>query len=719
MRIFLLLVLTAISTNLIKGQIVFTSIPDSTAPVNELYSYDVEAAFAPDAPVFSLQDSPEGMDINSSTGLIQWTPSDLSQGGKVTVKAVNSYGSFFQTYYIYVSDEVVCPQGLLNYWKLDGPVDSGDSLPDYANDNSAVALSTMTDTEGKLNRGLIFSSSNKFQKYLYVIDEDQYDHWTRASDFSFSLWFRHVGSYTGNDECFITRGEGDNGARLILGIDYITQRAVFRVKTNKSLQEAFVDTLSVFTTPFSNNQWHHLAAVYDGNADSMQSVSISLYLDGVKFTNSGNLDVDYNFSMNSTQNLNIGWFSTYATTNSFPFNGYMDEVSVFDKLLTDEDVSEIYNSGQPISFCGPGNYTPLVTSVPTTGATKDSSYSYTLTIRDYENDEIEVTVVTKPDWLVFDSSTNTLSGTPSSADVGDSQVSLLISDGKAEVSHDYTLSVANINSIPVITSGQPPSSVILEEIYSYTIEASDADAGDSLVYSAPVLPAWLSFDDETRLLSGVLTRRIFDSLGTDQYDVTLRVTDSYSAVAELSFVITANESGMSITSTPGDSILAGELYSYTFTATGQENDTLTFSAVNIPAWLTFEAETGLLSGTPDISFAGANEVALSVTNGRDTLEHAFTITVYSLSGIDEYLSNDKLILNMYPVPVSDNLIFELNNVSGATIVIFDLSGKSLKKEVLPGNKNKIFVDMTDLPSGMYLFKIFNDKYVQTGKIFKE
>ncbi len=65
-----------------------TSTPVTTATQAEPYSYDVEATGAP-APTFSLDVAPEGLTIDSATGLISWTPLGLPGDYSVTVRASN------------------------------------------------------------------------------------------------------------------------------------------------------------------------------------------------------------------------------------------------------------------------------------------------------------------------------------------------------------------------------------------------------------------------------------------------------------------------------------------------------------------------------------------------------------------------------------------------------------------------------------------------------
>jgi hypothetical protein len=66
---------------------VITSTPVTGGQVGEPYAYDVEATGNP-APTFALTVAPTGMTINSTTGLIQWTPADAGDFD-VTVTASN------------------------------------------------------------------------------------------------------------------------------------------------------------------------------------------------------------------------------------------------------------------------------------------------------------------------------------------------------------------------------------------------------------------------------------------------------------------------------------------------------------------------------------------------------------------------------------------------------------------------------------------------------
>jgi len=67
-----------------------TSPPVTTATVETLYKYDVDATGNP-APAYSLTQAPAGMTINTTTGLISWTPT-AAQAGANSVSVVASNG---------------------------------------------------------------------------------------------------------------------------------------------------------------------------------------------------------------------------------------------------------------------------------------------------------------------------------------------------------------------------------------------------------------------------------------------------------------------------------------------------------------------------------------------------------------------------------------------------------------------------------------------------
>jgi hypothetical protein len=89
-----------------------------------------------------------------------------------------------------------------------------------------------------------------------------------------------------------------------------------------------------------------------------------------------------------------------------------------------------------------------------------------------------------------------------------------------------------------------------------------------------------------------------------------------------------------ISGSPPASVVAGQSYSFTPTASDQDADALTFSITNRPTWAAFNSSTGRLSATPTANHVGTYaNIVISVSDGH--LAHslpAFTISVSASGG---------------------------------------------------------------------------------------
>jgi hypothetical protein len=84
-----------------------------------------------------------------------------------------------------------------------------------------------------------------------------------------------------------------------------------------------------------------------------------------------------------------------------------------------------------------------------------------------------------------------------------------------------------------------------------------------------------------------------------------------------------------ISGTPPISASVGVQYAFTPTASDQNGDTLAYSIINRPAWATFSASTGRLSGTPTSTNVGTySNIVIGVSDGKSTAQlPAFAIAV--------------------------------------------------------------------------------------------
>jgi len=84
---------------------------------------------------------------------------------------------------------------------------------------------------------------------------------------------------------------------------------------------------------------------------------------------------------------------------------------------------------------------------------------------------------------------------------GSESVRLIVEDSgngafRKKDSTDVVFVVQSVNDPPVVTS-TPLLLTDEDTLYTYTIEATDVDAGDALTYSASRIPVWLTFDAVT------------------------------------------------------------------------------------------------------------------------------------------------------------------------------------------------------------------------------
>ncbi|MGI2142199.1 putative Ig domain-containing protein [Shewanella baltica] len=277
------------------------------------------------------------------------------------------------------------------------------------------------------------------------------------------------------------------------------------------------------------------------------------------------------------------------------------------------------------------NDAPTISSTAITAATQDAAYSYTFAASDTDvGDTLTLSAVTKPSWLSFNTTSGVLSGTPSNADVGSHAVTLKVTDTDGlTAEQSFSITVTNVNDAPTISS-TAITAATQDAAYSYTFAAADTDVGDVLTFSAVTKPSWLSFNAATGLLSGTPSNADVGS-----HAVTLKVTDTDGLTADQSFSITVTNvnDAPTISSTAITAATQDAAYSYTFAAADTDvGDTLTLSAVTKPSWLSFNAATGLLSGTPGNDDVGSHAVLLRVTDTDGlTADQSFSITVTNVN----------------------------------------------------------------------------------------
>jgi hypothetical protein len=185
------------------------------------------------------------------------------------------------------------------------------------------------------------------------------------------------------------------------------------------------------------------------------------------------------------------------------------------------------------------------------------------------------------------------------------------------------------NGAPSI-SGTPEVSVVAGQAYSFSPTASDPD-GNTLSFSIENRPAWATFSAATGRLSGTPS----SSAVGEYIEIRVKVTDgqAQTLLAPFSITVTQSNHAPTISGAPATAAREGQAYSFAPSAADADGDALVFSIVNRPPWASFNATTGILSGTPGSGSVGEySGISIRVTDGAAMIAlPGFSIAVQQAS----------------------------------------------------------------------------------------
>ncbi len=333
----------------------------------------------------------------------------------------------------------------------------------------------------------------------------------------------------------------------------------------------------------------------------------------------------------------------------------------------------------------PVNDAPKITSTPDTIAIQDQLYQYQVQAEDPDSNEtLTYSLLTAPAFLSINAQTGLISGTPTNEDVGMHPVSVQVKDShNATDQQDYNLTVKNQNDPPVVSDipdqtideGQSFTQIVLDD---YVSDPDNADSEISWSYSGNT-DLIVSIDE-----NHVATISTPDSNWNGAETITFTATDpgGLSDADTARFTVNPVNDAPQITSTPDTIAIQDQLYQYQVQAEDPDsNETLTYSLLAAPAFLSIDAQTGLISGTPTNSDVGTHLVSVQVKDSHNaTDQQDYNLTVKDQNDppvvsdipdqtIDEGQSFTQIVLDDY-VSDPDNADGEMTwSYSGNTDLI--------------------------------------------------
>jgi RHS repeat-associated protein len=293
-------------------------------------------------------------------------------------------------------------------------------------------------------------------------------------------------------------------------------------------------------------------------------------------------------------------------------------------------------------FLAPQNGAPVFVSFPATSAVADWDYYYAAQAVDPDGHPITYALQTRPPCvdddpslppcMEIDPATGEILWTPTSDLIGVHIVTVVARDGRGGVgTQRYLLDVSAVpvNRPPLFIS-DPVTRAPVGGPYSYTAVAVDPD-GDPVSYSlSGNVPAGMTIDDETGVVS-------WDFGLPVSYALIVRADDLRGGVAEQEFTLTVgdvspNPHAPRIFGSPGVTAAVNREYVYQPSAFDADPwQTLTFSLATTPAppaGMTINPTTGRMSWTPSTAQVGEHTLKLRVEDGEGgAATQQWTITV--------------------------------------------------------------------------------------------
>ncbi|MBN1538679.1 MAG: right-handed parallel beta-helix repeat-containing protein [Candidatus Thermoplasmatota archaeon] len=233
---------------------------------------------------------------------------------------------------------------------------------------------------------------------------------------------------------------------------------------------------------------------------------------------------------------------------------------------------------------------------------------------------------TDAEWMVFDGSNGTLSGTPGDCDIGTWSFDLSLSDLRGGTDHmEFTLIVKNINDPPVILTEDLPAARAGSP-YHRVIEVSDDDIVDEHTFEITTNASFLSLDQMTGTLFGL---PIENDVGW--YFIEVTVTDLEGSKDTRSWdlrVLSENQKPEIIIGYRNISIVEDStlFIDYEDLFLDPEDDELLFEAYP-SSNLSCTLNEDNLSITPDLDWNGEGYIELSASDGKYTTILNLTIQI--------------------------------------------------------------------------------------------
>lgn len=296
------------------------------------------------------------------------------------------------------------------------------------------------------------------------------------------------------------------------------------------------------------------------------------------------------------------------------------------------------------------NYAPVFTSAaPDTSIDENTTLQFTFAASDSNGHTVSyfLSVNPIPPYAAVNIITGEFEFSTDYTFSGIYQFEVTADDGNGgQTPHQFTVTVNNVNRLPYFTNFEHDTVFIAEnDFYLLNYAALDLDA-EPLKYSLSNASPGMSIDSVSGAFSWTPD---YNQAGIYTPKIHVADTSGGSAVDSL-IIVVANTNRSPLFNAIQDTFFVKEglPFSYIFTATDPDGDSLRFYALGLQPGMTIDSVTGLLAWTPSFSDAGFNfSITISAKdplNAADAVFPFFVIADSNRAPFFTSIPNDTTIL---------------------------------------------------------------------------
>ena len=410
------------------------------------------------------------------------------------------------------------------------PADNSGTLGDngdgtfYGNISRAVP--------GVINFGVWHDGSDDYMK---IANNSALDFNSENDFFAVSIWFKYSNSTGSNFKQLI--GKSKNKYSNCQFLIYLRNNSLYGKIGNA--------TTAALGANLNDDSWH-LVTLVNNPIDE----NLTIYLDDAAIFKTKNHN-SHHSSYGAP--IHVGALTESGNPSEF-YNGYMDEIIIYDRPVSTTEIADRYNSVMLTT-----NTPPTISNISDTSINEDTPTAplpFSITDNESESIYLMLEATSSNQLLVSDltgfsfggsGSNRTITVTPLENASGITEITVIVKDpfGKSN-SNSFMLTVNALSDDPPVVN-KPIPDLIVGVNTNFSFQFSDSaftdPDGDSLVYSAILadgtdLPTWLNFSSASRTFSGIppaeyiLDVKVIASDGSNFVFDIFKITIKYFAVLE-------------------------------------------------------------------------------------------------------------------------------------------------------------------------------------------